>query len=116
MDVDFRMLVGYGANADRYEDWLTNALPINDSQQPFNNVVPLSTHPQISPTGFGSRPVRDQGGQFLVTGQVADSSAVHTASDIPLSAFGHGASLFGGTMDNTDVFFRVMQGVLGGVR
>ena len=115
MDVDFRLLVGYGANGDRYEDWLANTLPINDSQQPFNNAVPLNTYPQISPTGTG-RPVRDQAGQFLITGQVADSSAVHSGSDIPLSAFGHGAALFGGTMDNTDVFFRMMQGVLGGSR
>ena len=46
----------------------------------------------------------------------ADAVAAHTTSGVPLSAFGHGASLFGGTMDNTEVFFRVMQGVLGGVR
>ncbi len=33
-DVDHRMLIGYAANADRYEDWLTNAKPLQDSQQP----------------------------------------------------------------------------------
>lgn len=60
--------------------------------------------------------VRDHAGQFLITGQVVDTVAARTTSDIPLSAFGHGASLFGGTMDNTEVFFRVMQDVLGGVR
>jgi alkaline phosphatase len=39
---------------------------------------------------------------------------VHTASDIPLSAFGAGASSFTGVMDNTDVFFKAMQAALGG--
>ena len=60
--------------------------------------------------------IRDQAGRFLITGPVPEAVTAHTASDIPLSASGHGASLFGGTMDNTEVFFRVMQGVLGGVR
>jgi alkaline phosphatase len=43
-------------------------------------------------------------------------SAVHTAADIPLSAGGRGSSLFGGTMDNTSVFFRAMQAVIGGAK
>ena len=29
--------IGYAANADRYEDWRANRLPLRDSQQPFNN-------------------------------------------------------------------------------
>jgi len=41
---------------------------------------------------------------------------VHTARDIPLSAFGAGASLFTGVFDNTDVFFKIGQAVLGGAR
>ncbi|MBC7601683.1 MAG: alkaline phosphatase, partial [Ramlibacter sp.] len=44
-DIDFRLLVGYGANADRYEDWRTNARPLQDSQQPFVKKEPLSTYP-----------------------------------------------------------------------
>jgi alkaline phosphatase len=36
-DPDRKMLIGYAGNADRYEDWLTNPLPLRDSQQPFNN-------------------------------------------------------------------------------
>ena len=55
-------------------------------------------------------------GGYTITGQVPGSSAVHTASDIPLSAIGAGAGLFTGTMDNTDVFFRAMQAVLGGAQ
>ena len=42
------------------------------------------------------------------------TSAVHTASDIPISAYGRGAAHFTGTMDNTDVFFRAMKAALVG--
>jgi alkaline phosphatase len=57
---------------------------------------------------------RDTAGNFLVTGQIADGVAAHTASDIPLSAFGFGAGLFNGVMDNTDVFSQTMQAAFGG--
>jgi alkaline phosphatase len=40
--------------------------------------------------------------------------AAHTASDIPLSAFGRGAALLNGVMDNTEPFFRAMQAAIGG--
>ena len=106
-DVDYRMLIGYAANADRYEDWLTNAQPIRDGQQPFNGVAPLNTYP----TGPLNR---DVAGNFLVTGQVDGTSAAHTGGDIPLSAQGRGAKLFTGTIDNTDVFFKIMQAAVGG--
>lgn len=92
MDIDRKFLVGYAANADRYEDWLTNPAP---------NVVGTS---------------RDTAGDFFVTGQISGSSAAHTASDIPLSAGGRGASLFNGVMDNTDVYFQVMQAAIGGAK
>jgi alkaline phosphatase len=105
-DPDYKMLIGYAANADRYEDWLTNPRPLKDSQQPLIGLPPLSTYP-ASPVN------RDTAGNFLVTGQVNDTTAVHTASDIPLSAFGRGSSQFTGVMDNTDVFFKIMQAALG---
>ncbi|MES2825105.1 MAG: alkaline phosphatase [Pseudomonadota bacterium] len=108
-DTDFKMLIGYGANADRYEDWSTNAQPIRDSQQPFNGVAPLNTYP--------SNPLaRDAATGFLITGQIPGTSAAHTGGDIPLSAYGRGASLFGGTIDNTDVFFAAMQAAIGGAK
>ena len=105
-DPDHKMLIGYAANADRYEDWLTNPRPLRDTQQPFNNAAPLNAYP----TG----PLeRDVTGGFRVTGQVPGTSAAHTASDIPLSAFGFGAERFTGVMDNTDVFFKAMQAAAG---
>jgi alkaline phosphatase len=101
-NVDRRLLIGYAANSDRNEDWITNPQPLRDSQQPFNGTAPLNTYP-ADPTK------RDVTTGFMVTGQVPGSSAVHTASDIPLSAIGRGASLFTGVMDNTEVFFKAMQ-------
>jgi hypothetical protein len=103
-DPDFKMLIGYAANADRYEDWLTNAKPQIDSQQPQSilNTISAAGYPA---TGLN----RDTVGGFLVTGQIPGNSAAHTASDIPMSAAGRGADLFKGVMENTDVFFRVMQ-------
>lgn len=92
MDVDFKMLIGYAGSGNRYEDWLTNPVP-------------------ASPTA------RDLAGDFFIAGQATgNSSAVHTASDIPLSAGGRGSSLFTGTMENVDVFFKAMQALIGGAK
>jgi alkaline phosphatase len=106
-DPDHKMLIGYAANADRLEDWRTNAQPLRDGQQPGNNAAPLTAYP-ATPLD------RDKTGNFLVTGQIADAVAAHTANDTPLSACGLGAGLLGGTMDNTDVFFAMMQATVGG--
>lgn len=95
MDVNYKMLIGYAGSGDRYEDWLTNPTP---------NVAGAS---------------RDTAGDFFIPGQASGagaSTAVHTASDIPLSAAGRGASLFHGVMENTDVFFHVMQAAVVGAQ
>lgn len=107
-NIDRRLLVGYGANSDRFEDWRTNEQPIQDSQQPFVKQAPLSAYP-VDATK------RDMDAKFFVTGQVPGNDAVHTATDIPLSAYGVGAWSFTGVMDNTDVFFKLAQSSLRGV-
>jgi alkaline phosphatase len=105
-DIDFRMLIGYACNADRYEDWITNLLPIQNASHGIATTPPLPGYPQ--------NPLqRDVAGNFLVTGQIQDQIATHTASDIVVSAYGRHAALFTGAMDNTDVFFRVMRVALG---
>lgn len=108
-DIDHKMLIGYGANADRYETWVANEQPTQDSQQPFVGTAPLNTYP-ANPS------VRNSATGFLVTGQIGGDQAAHSASDIPLSAYGRGASFFTGVMDNTDVFFKMGQAAIGGVR
>ncbi|WP_431100338.1 alkaline phosphatase [Roseateles noduli] len=107
-DIDYRLLVGYGANADRYEDWRTNATPLRDSQQPLAKSEPLKWYPA------NAAERDDATGEFLVTGQVPGEQAVHTATDIPLSAFGPGALAFTGVIDNTDVFFKLAQAAVKG--
>jgi alkaline phosphatase len=107
-DIDHRLLVAYGANSDRFEDYRTNALPLQDGQQPFVKAQPLAAYP-------AEPGQRDEQGKFMITGQVPGNSAVHTASDIPLSAFGPGAYSFTGVMDNTDVFFKLAQAAVKGV-
>ncbi len=107
-DIDFRLLVGYGGNADRYEDWRTNRLPLRDDNDPLPNKAPFATYP-------GKVIERDVAGGFLITGQVPGSSAVHTAADVPLSAYGPGAFNFTSVIDNTDVFFKMAQSIVGGV-
>lgn len=103
--VDYKMLVGYGANADRYETWIPSVFPTRDTQQPFP--------PGQSPANPG---VRNQGAGVLITGQVPGDQAAHTGTDVPLSAYGRGANLFNGVIDNTDVFFKLGQAAVGGVQ
>ena len=108
-DIDYRLLIGYGANADRYEDWRTNATPLRDAAQPLAKQEPLKWYPA------NPKERDDALGDYLVTGQVPGDSAVHTGTDVPLSAFGPGALAFTGVIDNTDVFFKLAQAVTKGV-
>ena len=115
-DPDNKVLIGYGANADRYENYRTRPYPSNDSQQVGNGVAPLNAYPRnnlYDGISTGTRPYQQAEG-FFITGQVAGSSAVHSGGDIPLTAYGRGAGEIGGTIDNTDVFFAVMKAVVGG--
>lgn len=108
-DIDYRLLVGYGANADRYEDWRTKKTPQRDGQQPFAVEAPLKWYPA------NAQERDDALGEYLVTGQVPGEQAVHTATDVPLSAYGPGALTFTGVIDNTDVFFKLAQAAVKGV-
>ncbi len=113
LDPDGKLLIGYGANADRYEDWLANPRPLVDGQQPIAAPSPFPIYPK----GYPTSPLqRDVAGAFLVTGQVEGGSAVHTGTDVPLSAYGAGGSRFHGVIDNTEVFFKVAGAVLKGRR
>jgi alkaline phosphatase len=101
-DIDFRMLIGFACNADRYEDWISNPFPLSNA-----------SHSIVTPLFPADPTKRDVGGNFFVTGQIPDLIATHTASDIPLSAVGRGEALFSGVLDNTEVFFRVAQCAFG---
>jgi alkaline phosphatase len=133
-DITGKLLIGYGANADRYETWLTNPQPTQDTQQPFyktgtNNPYPnLASYPgnagvrNSSATNTPGTSASGASGQVgvFITGQTSATSggnqATHTASDVPLSAYGRGSYQFTGVFDNTDVFFKFAQAIKGVAR
>ncbi len=115
MDVDGKVLIGYGASGDRYETWLSKPLPVVDSLLPTNLKAELKTR------GYASEPLQrasDAGG-FYLRGHVAGGQAVHTAGDIPVAAYSSGSDAwreFVGVQTNTDVFFKLVRAALGGNR
>jgi alkaline phosphatase len=115
MDVDGKVLVGYGASGDRYETWLSRPLPVIDSLLPTNLKAELRTR------GYGGEPLQrasDASG-FYLRGHVAGGQAVHTAGDIPVAAYSSGSDVwreFVGVQTNTDVFFKLVRAALGGDR
>src|SRR5262249_46951951 len=69
-------------------------------------------------------PKKSSPGSLLITGVIENGSnggdvetqAVHTLSDIPISAYGPGASQFARVSDNTEAFFYIMNSILGTYR
>jgi alkaline phosphatase len=113
-DVDGKILFGFGANGDRYETWLTRPLTVIDSLLPSEIKGELASPDK----GYSSSPLErsaDRSG-FFVRGQAPGDQAVHTASDIPISAYSTGSDAwrkFVGVQRNTDVFFKLMEATAG---
>jgi len=113
-DINGKILIGYGANADRYEGWLTKPLPVRDS------LLPADIKGELTAQGYPGVPIERSENQFgyYIRGQaVGKDQAVHTASDIPISAYSSGSrsyELFFGIQQNTDVFFKLMRLAAGG--
>ena len=113
-DVPGKVLVGFGGNADRYEDWLAEPRPIIES------LTPTALRSELASKGypanaFSRKPESEAG--YFVRGQVSDTrTAVHTATDIPISAYARSEKAwrpFVGVQRNTDVFFKIAEAVLG---
>lgn len=107
-----KVIVHFGAAPDRYEDWLAQTRPVPPAvgRRGRDRLV----HPN---------PERDGGSGVLLPGVLPMSldrpgyvptSTVHTAVDVPLSAYGPGAERLGGVADNTAVFLAILQ-TLGGI-
>lgn len=118
-DIDGKLLIGYGANGDRYEGWLTKPLPVIDSLLPNSIKAELAA----GGTGTGQKYATraDQRAEsalgFFLRGQVPGDQAVHTATDIPISAFSsssRASDQFVGVQQNTDVFFKLARAAFGG--
>lgn len=122
VDPPSKLIVGFGAGSDRYEDWISNKRPLMPTIMDKGRAVanPRRDGPDdADPTSRNGR---------LVTGQVENgessgispdlgiepkTNSVHTASDIPLTAYGPGAWQFVGVYDNTSVFFKIMRAIGG---
>jgi alkaline phosphatase len=113
LDIDGKVLFGYGASGDRFETWLSRPRPVVDS------LLSASIQTELDTAGYVRGPVkRDQANGFFLRGQaVGQDQAVHTASDIPISAYSPRSAVaeqFVGVQRNVDVFVKLMRAVLGG--
>lgn len=111
-DIDGKILVGFGANGDRYEGWLSKPLPVIDS------LLPTEIKSELAGLGYASQPYlraeKDFG--FFLRGQaIGQDQAVHTATDIPVSSYSKGKEWlsFVGVQTNTDIFFKIARLVFG---
>ena len=81
---------------------LTERCALQDGQPPLVKKKPLYAYP-------AGPMARDAEDKYMVTDQVPDHSAVHPATNIPVSGFCPSAYAFTGVMDHTDVFFKLAQ-------
>lgn len=119
-DIDGKILIGYGASGDRYESWLMKPVPIVDS------LLPDDIKAQLRSAGYKDQPYQREESAYgyFIRGQATGrDNAVHTASDIPVSAYStgekgqrnHWYQQFYGVQTNTDVYFKLMRAALGGM-
>jgi len=118
-DIDGKLLIGYGADGSRYEGWLTKPLPVIDSLLPTVLKTELGSGQTASGQKYAGRPDQREESAlgFFLRGQVPGDQAVHTASDIPVSAFSsssRASDQFVGVQQNTDVFFKLARAAFGG--
>jgi alkaline phosphatase len=112
-DVDGKLLFGFGASGDRYETWLTKPRPIIDS------LIASEIKTELVTAGYPAQPYQREpaNGVFLRGQAVGKDQAVHTAADIPISAYAPRAAVaqqFVGVQRNTDVFFKIARALFGG--
>jgi alkaline phosphatase len=136
-DPSRKLLLGWAAAPDRYENWISNRL----QREAAVAAAGQPNHAVANPARDGSEGTTDNrtvAGEaipgFLVAGTIEDGStpcpaadkcpgdtasvghtfAGHTASDVPLSATGPGAWQFTGLFENTDVFLKMLRAAVGG--
>ncbi|THF83545.1 alkaline phosphatase [Cohnella fermenti] len=103
-DVSRKLAVVFGAAPDYYEDYKFNKVPTAPAID-SDGVYVANPAALLNPDD----PDKDR---FLRTGTVnptTDSQEVHTADDVPLMAYGPGSEYFQGTLDNTQVFFGMVN-------
>ena len=115
-----KLIVNFGAAPEHYEDWTYSKLPRNASateSSGFDTAIVSGGTVVANPND----PKKNTTGAFVVSGVLENGTgggdvqtqAVHTMSDIPISAMGPGASQFARIQDNTEAFFEIMNSFLG---
>lgn len=112
-DIQGKLLFGFGASGDRYETFLTHPKPIIDS------LLSSGIANELTTLGYPKQPVnRSSSDGYFIRGQATSrDQAVHTATDIPISAYSprtRVAQQFVGVQRNTDIFGKLMRAALGG--
>lgn len=104
-DVDRKLAVTFGSYPDYYEDYKFNPVPTAPAVKDSSGQYVANPASLANPED----PNRDR---FLHPGSVnpfVESQGVHSGDDVPLMAYGPGSSFFKGTLDNTDVFFGMVN-------
>ena len=122
-DPSRKLLLGWAAGPDRYENWLANRRQLAGATRRDGVAVanPERDGPGDKIPGFPVSGVIENGANACTPEQgcIADTSSVghtiagHTATDIPLSAEGPGAYQFTGTYNNTDVMLKLLRATTG---
>lgn len=96
IEVERSLAIGWGNHPDYRDDFKFNPTPLSPAVMSGGKAVP--------------NPARDPDGE-LQTGNLPYSAnqAVHIVDDITLTASGPGAERFGRLMDNTEVFFNIVD-------
>lgn len=97
MDTERKLAVHFANHPDYYEDYRMDPVPVTPNVNGAPNPAKL-----LDPDD----PARDR---FLQTGPINGSTGVHTIEDVPLMAHGPGSHYFGDVLDNTEVFFAIVN-------
>ncbi len=130
-----KLLLGFAAGPDRYENWLSNRLAqVGTIVDPATRVAVANPRrdgpaadadnlgvdgraypgfPLLGAIENGATPCPDPNGCPDDTRSMPVAIAGHTASDVPLSADGPGAWQFTGVYENTDVFLKLLRAAAG---
>jgi alkaline phosphatase len=87
----------------------------------IDSLLPNNIKAELAGKGYAAQPYQrtpDSAIGFFLRGQASgNDQAVHTATDIPISAFSSGSEVwrqFVGVHTNTDVFFKLARAASGG--
>jgi alkaline phosphatase len=119
-----KLLLGWSSASDRYENWLANRRQLEAGVRSAEQKGVVIANPardgeKEKIPGFLVEGTVENGttpcpGECPAdTASMGQTSAAHTASDVPLSASGPGAWQFTGVYENTDVLIKMLRAATG---